>query len=349
MQEAQQDRVAPIPSLRFSTEALDPKDQFEAYRADALGFAELVQPQPGAACPASYTCWSLGSVVVKVTDAPPLDQRRTPEMARRDGLDHWLITLPRHSELTMDLGGRRKAITAARPALISCHEPYRIQRRAAEKGWLIFFVARDALPGVELPDGMEGDEALASPMGRLFVGYLRQMAEGLPGFSADQAPALREATIQLMRATLAPGLDHRMAARPPMEGVLRERARRMIRERLASATLTPERLCRELGISRSTLYRLFEPSGGVAAAIQAERLAEARRLLEDGRERRSIHRIAEAVGFYDPSVFSRAFRRRFGESPRALREAALAGRPVPAAAAPAAPRGFLDLVARMGA
>lgn len=338
-----------IPSVRFSTEGLRPREQFAAYREDAIGFAELLQPEPGAGCLAGYDAWMLGPMVVKVTDSPALDQRRTPAMARRDGLDHWLLTLPRRSELALDQDGQRMRVNGARPALLSCDRPYQIQRRTAEEGWVMVFVTRDAVPGLALPRGMDGVQALATPMGQLLTAHLRQTAKHLPSLTGEQVPALREATLALLRATLAPTADHLAEARSHAEAALRERLRGIIRARLGTVTFTPDRLCQEAGMSRTRLYRLFEPFGGVAAAIQAERLAQARRLLEAPEERRSIQQIGEAVGFYDASVFSRAFRRRYGAAPRDVREAALCGRPIAVAAPLAAARGFLDMVARMEA
>ena len=123
-----------------------------------------------------------------------------------------------------------------------------------------------------------------------------------------------------------------------MEHLQLARIKRLIRSNLASATLGPARLCALGGLSRSALYRLFEPLGGVARCIQRERLLAAYRALTDPSDRRSIARLAEEVGFFEPSSFSRAFRGEFGTAPRELRAAALAGAaalPPPAFAADA--------------
>ena len=70
---------------------------------------------------------------------------------------------------------------------------------------------------------------------------------------------------------------------------------------------------------------MFEPSGGVARHIQAERLREAHRALADPDNQRDIHAVAEDLGFYDASTFSRTFRREYGCTPSEVRATALAG------------------------
>lgn len=73
-----------------------------------------------------------------------------------------------------------------------------------------------------------------------------------------------------------------------------------------------------LGISRASLYRAFEPYGGVIAFIQRERLDEAYRRLSAPGQHRTIGAVAWELGYPDPSTFTRAFRRRFGHAPRDL-------------------------------
>jgi AraC-like DNA-binding protein len=105
-----------------------------------------------------------------------------------------------------------------------------------------------------------------------------------------------------------------------------ERARRFIGHNLADPDLTPEMLCTELGVSRSRLYRLFEPLGGISAYIRRQRLLKTGDALSDSSDRRSISRIAEEWGFTDPSAYSRTFRHEFGMSPSEAREEGWGGR-----------------------
>ena len=120
-------------------------------------------------------------------------------------------------------------------------------------------------------------------MGRLLASFLREMATHLPHLTAAEAAGLSDATVALLRATLAASADNLDAAR-----------------------------------------RHAEPM-----------------------RRRQIQRIAESVGFHDASVFSRAFRCRYGVAPREVREAAELGLPSAALAPHTATSGFPSMLSRL--
>lgn len=96
--------------------------------------------------------------------------------------------------------------------------------------------------------------------------------------------------------------------------------RRHIDRHLAEPDLDVDRLARTYGLSRSSLYRLFEPIGGVAAYIRQQRLERARlEIVATDRAGGRIGPIAYRWGFKDASAFTRAFRETFGETPREAR------------------------------
>lgn len=86
-------------------------------------------------------------------------------------------------------------------------------------------------------------------------------------------------------------------------------------------------LARRLGRSQKALEQAFATELGATprAAYRRLRLNGARRLVETGDL--SVAEIALRSGYADAAAFTRAFRREFGASPRALRQSAPAVRP----------------------
>lgn len=106
--------------------------------------------------------------------------------------------------------------------------------------------------------------------------------------------------------------------------------RRHIETHLGAANLSAEAIAVQFGLSRSALYRLFEPLGGVADYVRKRRLTRAYADLArtaTSKVRRRITDIGNDCGFESGAVFSRAFRREFGFAPREMQFAA--GQPVP--------------------
>jgi|GEM_PF-6416856 len=219
------------------------------------------------------------------------------------------------------------------PYVFSMADPFESERSGPAVDWMGLYLPRDAVPELEAALGAAANGRLHGPMARVLHDLLDGLAERLPDLSAAEAPHLAAALEALLRGACPDGVDG--ASRALAGAGQLARLRRLIRENLGLATLGPDRLCRMAGVSRSQLYRLFEPLGGVARSIQRERLRCAFRRLADPTEQRSIAAIAEALGMFDPSTFSRAFRQEFGCPPGQVRAAARGG---PGAPPPPGPR-----------
>jgi AraC-like DNA-binding protein len=115
-------------------------------------------------------------------------------------------------------------------------------------------------------------------------------------------------------AALRPG------AASPDKGHQLARALTEIDERLADPALDSVSLARSLAVSRTGLYRLFEPLGGVAHHIRLRRLQAALvDLTTETGVRPSVRAVARKWHFTSEGSFSRAFKAEFGVAPSDVR------------------------------
>jgi len=125
---------------------------------------------------------------------------------------------------------------------------------------------------------------------------------------------------QALRITNDCTRDEPVTVAPPLNDRDMERARR-IRERIlisdAHTNATPQSLAREMGMSVSTLQRLFKAAYGssVVEFQRSERLKVARTLLLDGGL--TVGEAGYRAGYSTVSNFSSAFQRTFGYPPSA--------------------------------
>lgn len=126
-----------------------------------------------------------------------------------------------------------------------------------------------------------------------------------------------QSLLLLLTAAVAPGAQAFDDARGPIDNALVERARRYIDAHLLEPDLTPDRICRDIGVSRARLYQLFGEEGGVMRQITRRRLRHAYHVLGDPtRRHQRIAEIAWAHGFPDEKYFHRLFKAEFGHTPK---------------------------------
>ncbi|KRR01020.1 hypothetical protein CQ12_27295 [Bradyrhizobium jicamae] len=178
----------------------------------------------------------------------------------------------------------------------------------------------------------------------MFADYLLSLVQRLHDADPSELPAIAEMTRVMIVACLTG--DASVTQMPAERSiVMRERVDRLIRDNLGSARLNPERICALAGISRSSLYRMFEDRGGVAAHVQALRLKRAYAELSNPHSAfETIANLAAGHGLHNTTAFNRAFRRHFGCTPGEVRGAALRADPVPPERACSPPQSFADLL-----
>jgi len=269
--------------------------------------------------------WDLGSFALGHFKADAERVTRRAQHVRRDSLDHWMIDLILKGSYITSAASREFDGSAGSVHVHFLGHEFdsRVSKLESLKMWVPRDFCRDT---AHLLDAA-AFSTVEGGMGRLMADYMVSLARQLPTLDAADAPRLATATRAMILACVAPSPDKLEEAQEPITAVLLERARRFVQTNLFDPDLDATTMQRELGMSRSKLYRLFESSGGVARYIQHRRLLDAHAALADPDNRLRIIDIAEQHGFNDGAEFSRAFRREFGYSPSEVRAGMMEGPP----------------------
>lgn len=159
--------------------------------------------------------------------------------------------------------------------------------------------------------------------GRFLYSYVQSLVMGKSDEDLTIADCLQDNLMRLLGIALLSLDQSGQVTESDGKHAALSRVKSYIKSNLADDSLSPAATARAQGLSLRNLYYLFESEGTtISRFIQDSRLEQCRKEIEDIRmSGRSISDIALAWGFKDTAHFSRAFRRRFGVTPRECRSA----------------------------
>jgi AraC-like DNA-binding protein len=312
--------VSSLPSVRFSTADFPAGEGWDIW-CEQIGevFDVVLDAEQRAAARVDVELIQFDQLLFGAIGLSGPRQRgvRSARKARRDQLDHYVIELYTHGgNLGETPSGSFKAgagtvnvTDMARPLTVTSGDAHSLTLTVPRPLLDAHLPANARLHGLVLADGPGG----------FLADYLMLLRRQLPQLDEGDAAWVRQGTVAMVAACLAPSMTPPEEASAPVNAVLLGRVERLIESMLGHRQLSAQHLCAALGVSRSRLYRLFEPHGGVAEYIQNRRLAKIRAALLDPQDRRRISDLAYAYGFVSAAHFSRCFRRHFGYSPSEIR------------------------------
>lgn len=156
--------------------------------------------------------------------------------------------------------------------------------------------------------------ALDSERGRRFARELDQFFE-----RRDAESAYDRARLYTLLAAVIHESWNAVSDREEWWYGRRNLIRKYIDTHLEDPNLSPVQICELFNMSRATLYRMFEPDGGVRRRIQDRRLHSAMwDLATSGIKRGRLSQVAERWGFSSDANFNRAVKLAYGLPPGAL-------------------------------
>lgn len=312
-----------IAVARFDVEAVEPSLRYDAWREN-MGVLFDVKPvagsRPGIDRPTCMESVNLGGVVFARTRAGAQVFSRDLRRLRRDGMGVILVQYFCRGGGVITGG---QGLSPGGMTITDSEQPYEFVASDYENlNLLVPYDLKDTIsPALEVFHGRTVPGI--NPMVQLLGDHMRSLWRHAPDMTPAQAVTALRGTLGLLRGWLAdePGIHGELD--PAVVESLTATMRRYIDRNLAKP-LRVEDLARRFRVSRTQIYRLFKPHGGVARYLWERRLQRAHTMLSSPVYRwRCIGAIAFECGFGSEAHFSRAFRARFGQTAREVRAGAL--------------------------
>jgi AraC-like DNA-binding protein len=296
----------------FSTDDFPESERFDAYHRLYAGGTNVIQTGPD--FHAHVRAVSLGCIVAFDRRLNAVAHERTAERVRQTGFEHFTVQLNLSGRFHVEAGTGRKSVEPGQVVLFDMTQPMR--NEADQAHILTFSVAREVVESAVPEAGTLHGRILSSDMCGLLADYMMSLVNRAPTLAAPAAAGASRVFATLLTSALSACLP---SVSEPAAMTRRERARRHIERNLGSADLGPDTIAQAIGVSRSSLYALFQPLGGVAKYIQMRRLARLRAALARPMESRQVAQLCYESGFASESHASRAFRQVYGMPPGQFR------------------------------
>lgn len=311
-----------LPSVHLGAGALPNEELFHYWRQGIEAYFDthpLVDPRNPPVLP-EVRQYHVGSFLLIESRASQQKYLRDRHwMQRHDDADHVIIQ--------SYLKGRNRVSNGARyfeqePGTISAvNLGYEVEA-VSDAAEVISLVLPRAMVRDRLPSLLDAAGLLAAPGGvasRMLGDFMLSLRSTLPEATMTDAPMLADSLFGLLSGVLAVGDVGSIEARSGALTVMQ----RYIDSHLGDPDLNAAALCGAFGLSRPTLYRLFQGEGGVQAYIQRRRVMACFRALSSPHQlHRRIYEVALDFTLDNPSHMAVLFRQHFGMSPREVREAA---------------------------
>jgi AraC family transcriptional activator of tynA and feaB len=269
----------------------------------------------------AVTRWRLGDLMLVDCDCLPWQGRQEPPESQA-GADSFVgLQLVRRGSVSRTARGRRNVARPGDVGLWGSWETMDVEvlDRFAKRT-LIIPLNRMVAASPRLATNNDLPYLQNVRSTHFLVRYIDLIAAELPTLDASAAAAAADAALELLRASVEPGIPTSRAAK---RQVMRTEIRRYVRSHLQDPLLDPGSVASAHAMSVRVLHALFEDSGeSIAGLIRRERLARC----WDDLERPTgggVTEISFRWGFKDSAHFSRAFKREFGISPSEVRRSAL--------------------------
>ncbi len=259
-----------------------------------------------------------GEAVLGQMEATPQQLERTERMVRHDHLDGFLLILLEQGDLQINSRYFNRHIKPGDICLLDLSETCRMDWSAHKQ--IYTGLPRELLTSSTHRDLTTSVLLSENPCAKILKQYIQEIWNVQHAGDTSFGAKLSQGLASLTRIYFS---DQPLIVEGELEAsqnTLIHPITNWIDSQLHRSNLNAATIATEFHISRSTLYELFRPWGGVMTFIQTRRLEQARLTLECSGPQISIGQLAMKLGFRSLSSFSRSFRDHWGITPREARQ-----------------------------
>jgi AraC-like DNA-binding protein len=302
----------------FTSESYSENDRLEAWR-DVLRAVGL-QPSAGSAVHTGHATASRrnaeGIVLARLAAG---SQAVSPLSHVADDVP--IVLLPTEDGVTLRTAAGHQIISNGYLILLPRKGDWSLAFQRDMRA-VVLSVTSAAFHGRKMSRQITNEVRVLAPGGftEVFLRTLEAAARNIETFSEIEWAAVSQGLADLLPTFIrSPTTD---AGGTATQAAILHRLCQTIERRLDDPDLTPARVAESEGISERYLQRLFEGSGSSFTHYLRERRLQrtSAELSNRAEAHYSISEIAYRNGFSDSAHFSRAFRHRFGLSPREFRQ-----------------------------
>jgi AraC-like DNA-binding protein len=303
---------------------------FAAWRNMFAGIFDVdAAPQEISSFEGDIAAWSTKRFVLSETRSSRIHLLRSPNAGTRP-LEHFAIKLVLSGSIAGVAGS--KVVEAESGDILFLDLSQSLNILISGRGGMTSDITL-WVPRARLLASVSNDHELhgfvvrgTSPAGALVGASLRTLVEQINRMTINDLDALADGTIELNAHAIAPLFERTAATDPANPLTSFVTIRRFIERNLTSPDLDIDMIAESFGLSRASLYRLFQPLGGIAGYIRKRRLDLAyQEVTASELANLRIGPIAYRLGFKNVSAFNRAFRGTYGVSPSEARANTLKG------------------------
>lgn len=247
---------------------------------------------------------------------------RTPAKISQSTEDYFLVSIQTSGHGLVVQDDREAHLAPGDFAVYDSTRPYTLAFDGDFQQYVLVIPGR--LLRMEVPSAERLTASTVSGLhgaGHLMFSMIHTLAADIGTLAPESARPIADSVIQILIAGLTTLPAAKQRPLPQLRLYHLERIKACVRKRLRDPQLTVASVAADLKMSSSSLHRTWSAETcSLGDWIWAQRLDAAHRdLCNPGMLGRSVSEIAFSWGFNDAAHFSRAFRLRFGCTPREVR------------------------------